>query len=509
MVFAISIVSAIAQPAIYWGPELEDEKGDDLLDIFGHSEDFFFAIKDTRRKRDGYLLEKIGLDSLNRISSNKIFLEDEAKLRPVLEFPMSLKNNSYLVASRDRAENDTIDILAYRVGDDLKLSDPITLGNATQASLTNQNGFSAFSNDSKTRLIIIIPLEQVEYKNEKFEVRLFDENMNLLNSKRLEVPHSSENLEYVDAVLDENGALYVLASIADEALDNPSGDRNLAKDFSLFKYNWETEKLTEKSLSLGNKWLYDVRLLINEGGNLQMVGYFSTMVDLVMAGTFSLELNLNSGEIINQGISSFDRDFRMKFRPNTTRDRQTEMGKFNLDYVFAMPKNNASLISEKSYVETTSIWNPTTNTYQTIVIYNYDEVLLTCIHPDSKIKYNIIIPKYQSSNNSQSFYTSYLAFRRGASTCILYNDHYRNEEIPLTSDQGYRQLNSQNNIQVILAIIDDQGNTKKVKIHDMRDEKEIFNPRFKLETNNYMVFVAHSPYKTRYFKIKLKSEASQ
>jgi hypothetical protein len=233
------------------------------------------------------------------------------------------------------------------------------------------------------------------------------------------------------------------------------------------------------------------------------------MVDLVMAGTFSLEINPKNGDIVNQGISPFDRDFRTKFRPTTSRDRQTEMGRFKLDYVFAMPGQGATLISEKSYVETTSIWNPTTNTYQTIIIYNYDEVLATCINPDSKIKYNIVIPKYQSSNSSASVYTSYLAFRRGGSTCIVYNDHFRNEEIPLNSEQGYRQLSSSNNSQVIMAIIDDKGNTKKLVLKDMREEKVNFNSAFMHEAGNYLILVANNPYKTRYFKIKLKSEVSQ
>jgi hypothetical protein len=500
---------SMAQPAIYWGPEMDVDKGDDLVEIFGHSDSFFYALIDTRKKRDGYLIEKIDADSLTRLDSKKIRFQEDDKFRPLLEFPMSLKNNSYLIATKEHAEHDTIDILAYRLTEDLKLQDPVILGSSTQANLTNQEGFSAFSNDDKTRLIVIIPKEHADRRNEKFEVRLFDENLNLLNSKNLEVPHSSQNLDYVDAILDENGILYVLASITDESLDNPDGRRNLAKDFSLFKYNWEDEKLTEKSLSLGNRWLYDVRFLINDRQNIQVVGYYSTMVDLVMAGTFSLEINPKNGDIVNQGISPFDRDFRTKFRPTTSRDRQTEMGRFKLDYVFAMPGQGATLISEKSYVETTSIWNPTTNTYQTIIIYNYDEVLATCINPDSKIKYNIVIPKYQSSNSSASVYTSYLAFRRGGSTCIVYNDHFRNEEIPLNSEQGYRQLSSSNNSQVIMAIIDDKGNTKKLVLKDMREEKVNFNSAFMHEAGNYLILVANNPYKTRYFKIKLKSEVSQ
>ena len=479
------------------------------MELFGHSDDFFFSLIDTRKKRDGYLIEKIDADSLTLIASDKIRFQEDDKFRPVLEFPMSTNSSSYLVATKEYAQHDTIDILAYRLNDDLTLSEPVLLGKSTQASLTNQNGFSVFSNENKSRLIVIIPQEHVDHKNEKFEVRLFDNELNLSVSKKLEVPHSSENLDYVDAILDENGTLYVLASIADQTLDNPDGRRNLARDFSIFKYNWEDEKLTEKSLSLGNRWLYDVRFLLNERGNLQVIGYFSTMVDLIMAGTFSLELNPINGDVINQGISPFDRNFRTKFRPTSSRSRQTEMGRFNLDYVFTMPNQGATLISEKSYVETTSIWNPTTNTYQTITIYNYDEVLVTCINPDSKIKYNIVIPKYQSSNSSASIYTSYLAFRRGGSTCILYNDHFRNEEIPLNSEQGYRQLSSSNNTQIILAIIDDNGNTKKVKIKDMRDEKVNFNPSFMHEVGNYLVLVANNPYNTRYFKIKLNSEASQ
>ena len=255
---------------------------------------------------------------------------------------------------------------------------------------------------------------------------------------------------------------------------------------------------------MGNKWLYDVRLFINEKNNLQVAGYYSNMVDLIMAGTFSLEINKKTDKIINQGLNQFDREFRTQFRPKGGNIAQTELGMFNLDYAFPQKDGMTQLICEKNYTETSTVVNPGTGTYSVITVYNCDEILLSSIDPSSKIKYNITIPKYQSSTNPYDDYTSYLAFRNGARTFIIYNDNTRNTELSLQSEKGYRQLTSPANSTAIMIVVHENGQTVKIPLFDSSKEKPVLNPKYFYQTSDGVVLLTNSGYDTRLLKVKLK-----
>ncbi|HKL02234.1 MAG TPA: hypothetical protein VJ911_01110 [Cryomorphaceae bacterium] len=500
-----SVARAQEELPVLWGASLDDEKGSDIVSVFGHGEASFLVLRDTRRKRDGFILERISTDSLERIKSVKILFPEVAKNTvPTLIYPVSFADRSFLITEAREPNSPEVKIYAFEVYEDLSLNkNPAVIGAGNAAAWRKDKGFSIFLNEEKTLASVIIPQEIDSEKNEKFKLLLLDSKFNTIRSKNLEIPYASGNFGYADALVDSSRSIYILASMEREDIENPRDDRNLGKDFSLFRYTWETEQLTEKSLSIGTKWLYDVRLLLNKSGNLQAAGYFSNMIDLIMAGTFSLEIDRKTGEIENQGITTFSREFRENFRPGSQRSSVTELGKFNLDFVHPFPGKIVHLLSEKNFVETSTVFNPATGTYSVISIYSYNEILVSGITPSSKVAYNLVIPKFQSSNRSRSSYTSFTSFNTQNTSVLLYNDNKRNLELPLTSDDGYRQLNSANNTAITVVLIDVKGNASKrvVAPPEGEDGDLILDPRFVYRYGNKAVFITTNSYRTRYFKI--------
>src|SRR5690606_33426303 len=313
---------------------------------------------------------------------------------------LTIGKKLYFIAVTESSASDSIHMYAYEILDKPNINpSPTLLAKVNAQAVNYKSSFTIFKDDINELFALILPQETDPQKNEKFELLLFNSLLEKVNSKHIEVPYPADIWEYTDVLVDDSGAIYVLASITNSSLSALNKDRNIGKNFSLFKYTWETETLVEKSLSLGSKWLYDVRLFLNENNHIQVAGYYSNMVDLIMAGTFSLELNKSTGKILNQGINAFDREFRSKFRPKGGNIAETELGMFNLDYVFPRADGTTQLISEKNYTETSTVFNPGTGTYSIITVYNYDEILVTTINESSKIKYNIMIHKFQSSTS--------------------------------------------------------------------------------------------------------------
>lgn len=497
-------LAAQDKPNLIWGKPIESLKGYEINQVFGADDDVFYVFRQNRRKKYPYALQKISTDSLivlgERIFSLIELKGNEPKIVQTLEIGKKL----YFIATTTESATDSVTIYAYEILDKPNIEPkPTLLGRANGKALNKNQDFTIFKDDVNDLFTLILPQETDQQKNQKFEILLFNSLLEKIKSKNIEVPYPADIIEYTDALVDSSGAIYVLASIMNPSLTALNKDRNIGKNFSLFKYSWETETLVEKSLSLGNKWLYDVRLFLNKSNNIQVAGYYSNMVDLIMAGTFSLELDKTNSKILNQGLSPFDREFRTKFRPKGGNISETELGMFNLDYVFPRADGSTQLISEKNYTETSTIFNPGTGTYSIITVYNYDEILLTTIDESSKIKYNIMIPKFQSSTSSYDSYTSYISFSESGKTFFIYNDNDRNSDLGIDASSGYRQLTSPTNTVVELVVVHENGQTVKIPLYTSSKERPVLNPNFFYQTHDGVVLLTNSGYDSQFLKLKL------
>lgn len=492
------------KPNLLWGKPIESLKGYEINEIFGSDDDFFYVFRQNRRKKYPYAIQKISTDSLKIVGERIFSLPELSGNEPKIAQTLIIGKKLYFIATSETQAADSINIYAFEILDKPNIeSKPTLLAKTNSKTLNKNHDFTIFKDEINDLFTLILPQETEPQKNEKFELLLYNSLLEKVNSKTIEVPYASDILEYTDALVDSSGAIYVLASIVNPSLTALNKDRNIGKNFSLFKYSWEAETLVEKSLSLGSKWLYDVNLFLNEHNHIQIAGYYSNMVDLIMAGTFSLELDRTTGEILNQGLNPFDREFRTKFRPKGGNIAETELGMFNLDYVFPRPDGSSQLISEKNYTETSTVFNPGTGTYSIVTVYNYDEILVTTIDESSKIQHNIMIPKYQSSTRMYDDYTSYIAFSESEKTFFIYNDNERNAELGIEALKGYRQLTSPANAVAMLVVVHKNGQTVKIPLYTSSKDKPVLNTTFFYQTRNGVVLLTNSGYDSQFLKLKL------
>lgn len=492
-------------PPLVWSERSENLKGYEVSALFGFDDSSFFVFRQNKRKKYPYALQKFSTDSL--ISSGEhIFNFDNINgIEPRIMNILTLSQKAYFIVATVQSKSDSLFLHAIEIKEKPVVSSkPVLLTSASIKAMDTERELTVFKDTEKDMFMLIIPRETDPSKNEKYELLVFNSLLENIHSKEIEIPYPADILEYNDALVDNMGNAYILASRKNTSLSGMHKDRNIGREFSLFIYNWEAETLSEKSLSLGSKWLYDVRVLINKNDNIQVAGYYSNMIDLIMAGTFSLELDRETGEVLNQGLSPFDRDFRTQFRPKSGNISKTELGMFNLDYMLPKPDGITQLISEKNFTETSTIVNPGTGMYSIITIYNYDEILISAIDPSSKIKYNLIIPKFQSATSTYDTYTSFIAFSESEKTFIVYNDNDRNTELSLYDTKGYRQLTTASGSAAILVVIHENGETVKLPLYSTSKEHPVFNPNHFYTTNDGVVLLTGSGYDIRFVKVKLK-----
>lgn len=492
-------------PPLIWGEPSERLKGYEVNDIFGIDDTSFFVFRENKRKKFPYALQRVSTDSLITIGEHIFSFDNINGLEPKIMTILTLNQTAFFIVATIQSKTDSLFLHAIEIRDSPVVgSKPVLLTSASIKAMDTERKLTVFKDPEKDMFMLIIPRETDPTKNEKYELLVYNSLLEKVNSKEIEIPYPADILEYNDALVDNMGNAYVLASRENTTLSGLSKDRNIGRDFSLFIYNWKDETLLEKSLSLGSKWLYDVRLLINNNENIQVAGYYSNMIDLIMAGTFSLELDRETGKVLNQGLNPFDRDFRTQFRPKSGNISETELGKFNLDYILPLPDGITQLISEKNFTETSTIMNPGTGMYSVVTIYNYDEILISAMDPSSKIKYNLVIPKFQSSTSLYDTYTSFIAFSESEKTFIVYNDNERNKSLPLYDTKGYRHLTTASSSSAILVVIHENGETVKIPLYTSSKEYPVFNPNHFYTTGDGVVLLAGSGYDIRFVKVKLK-----
>jgi len=481
--------------AFTFGPELEEQKGNSINKTFGHSDEFFFCLRTDRRKKGRHVIEKIVTDSLTVVKTAEFIPAEVSGKSPVLAFPMSTADASFLIATADNPGGNEVYIMAYLITDDLKIAkEPVIIAIADRQALLAERGFLLFQSTDEKKVALFVPEEKDPARNEKFTLRYFDAEMNLLESKKIEIPYPSDKVLLVDAVMTPSGVFHGVISISED-----SEVRVLPDSYALLSYNPKEVGVKEKALSLGNKWFYNIKLTITPDTNLWLAGYYSNMVEPSMVGTFSVVIESNTGKLLDMGLSPFERDFRLMFRKKI-KSRENALSLFEMDKVYLKKSGLLSLVSEKRFERQSTIYEPATRMYRNVSIYYNEELLVSTIRPTSRIIANVVIPKYQSASMDFGRYSSYVSALWGENLLFFYNDHNRNEALSLTDYSNYRSLNNEHNINITYCILSN-GAAVKQTINSEAADGYYLDAEQVYRAENCLILTTYKGYKTKYLKV--------
>lgn len=447
---------------VIWGPEILKSRPEQLLEIFGADDAHFYTLTSSGRKGSPIVITKIETDSLKERKSAILTLHLINGLQPLYLQTLSFAEKAYLLSTVDDPSGDEIMVYAHEVDEGLTFGlEPRLLGTIPRNVIIKTRFFRVVPSEEQGFLLVLMPQEDIPDRNEKFKLRLLDKDLNMLYEKDLEVPYPTADVSYGDILVDEDRAVYVLMNKASAQLRDVGKVQNPGRDHFLLKYTWENNMVSEKSLSIGVKWIYNVHMAMNASGQLQVFGYFSNMIELAMAGTFSVAFDAGSGQIVAQGLSPFERAFKAQFRPIGNLQERHDLSLYETDYTFAQKNKQVLMLSEKRDMQSTTMFNPATGTYFIIQNFIFEELLLTSINTAGAVTYNIKIPKYQVSSREVADFVSYTAWQTNGSTFMAYNDHERNASLELHSGGKYNTLTGYAGAQAIMYEFAEDGGIYK------------------------------------------------
>jgi len=510
---ACSMGAAQGPPEVVWGPKWEYPRPDEVLQLFGHHQHYFFALtKEASRKQAPLTLHKLDTDSLHVQARMAVQFPEKEGRQPSFHRCLAFGGRSYVVSTTLHDTDAEVHFDAWPILDSgEELGSPTRLGSMPKDVLGRTRNYRIEASADQRYLAVVMPQEYDPSRNDKFQVRLFDAALQLLHDKKLEVPHPFGEVHYGDLLVDGTTAVYLLMSRPGEAGRDIGKVQNPGRDHYLLRYDWEQNTLSEKALSIGVKWIYSAQMALNRAGQLHIAGYFSNMIDLVMSGTFSVTFDVQTGVLINAGLQPFERSFKAAFRAGSGSER-TDLSMFDPGYVFPYQEDALLLISEKKEVQTSTMFNPATGTYFTVQNYMNDDLLLSSITGSGTASLNLRVPKYQSSSRSAAEFLSYIAFpcpgpsaNDSHNVCVIFNDHERNAQLDMHSGGRYSVLSSASQAQAVLYMLGPSAQLKKHILFRQSPHKATFNPSVYYPLSDGVILLTSSNQSLEFVRLRMQA----
>lgn len=471
-----------------WGPYMPKPDSEEVLHFFGPDSMYFFMITAEGRRGERIHLYQLGYDSLHVRHKALLTLPDIDAMQPMFYAPLEFGGRSYLVTTSEDPEGPDLFIHAFALDGDMQVEEPPRFLGRVHKQMVIRNSFLKLKPSvDGDYLMVLVPTEVDPTRNEKLNLRLLDRDLKVVYEKRLELPHPSAEVDYGEVLVDGDEAVYVLMSKPTPGRKEVDKVRNPGRDHFLLRYSWPDNTLSEKALSIGVKWIYNLMIAQNTNGHIQVFGYYSNMIDLIMSGTFSVSFDPSSGAILESGLSPFDRSFKTQFRMQGNVNERSELSLFRPLFAFPKPGNHMLLVSEKQDAQTSTVFNPATGTYFMVENYIYDEILFTQISEAGEAKLNFTIPKFQASSRSAASFTSFAAWKKHGSTYVVFNDHERNSTLDLHTGTRYSVLTGPANAQAVMYEVGHKGDITKHILYRSSPERCILIPYFTHPVKNGMI----------------------
>ncbi len=486
---------------LYIGPEIKSDKKGTLEDIIGMDGDGYYMVRAEPKK---FYLEQYD-KQLNQVKSEEIDLGRGSE-RKYLEFTEQLNGEIYLFTSQ--YDNSAKKRLLYAEKINRKTlkreGDPVLMTTNNYRSRSNDGFYDYHVSRDSTKMLVYYDTPYQGNTGEKFGLAVFDDQLNQLWSKELELPFKDRLYSVERYKVDNRGNAYLLGIVyRGQMRAKRQGRPNY--DYHLLAYNQDDE-YTEYLLNLQDKFITDMQFEISRTGDIICAGLYSDFGTTSVKGTFYLLIDSQTHEIKKEYYEQFDAQFLADFMSERKADKGKELTRYNLNQLEIRRDGGVVLVAEQFFAKEmrdyndyrygygspyyyypsryySSLWRYPYRYYgypfmndDSEVQYNYNDIIVINIDPDGSIRWAKRIPKRQRSKNDGGRHSSYTMSVAKGKMFFVFNDNPKNLH-KKSSDQRIHNFTKGKESVVVLVSVDGSGEMKKEPLFQVKDTKTITKPK--------------------------------
>jgi hypothetical protein len=337
--------------------------------------------------------------------------------------------------------------------------------------------------------------KEQKVKNQSIGIHVYDESMNELWNRALELPYLSENASILTYCVDQKGNVYILTKLYNSRTDaDSSGGSHLVT----FIVNGETGTVTNVDVGVKKKFIKEVQLIENDNGQIIICGLYGNDAKLLFtSGVFKHVIN-EEGEVLNSiqlkipnsVVAKYDTDRMQKKIENADDNTTWSFRNLILRNAISESDGSVSLFAERTVVIKTQRTNSrgTTFTRSEIIFGN---ILIANLGSDSESSLLEIIPRHQYSlidvDLDQYFFNKnttddfgFVPIKKQDKTFVIFLDNNSNLNLP-ENEEPKKHASTVGGFLVAYKIDNQSGSKENISFFDTRNAKGKALTKFSIE----------------------------
>ncbi len=441
---ALMMPGKLAAQQITYSEFNNEDNRDMSFEILGKMNDNYIIYKSIRWK---HVLAFYDKDMHIKRSSRLTFVPDKTFNIDFITYP----DHFFMVYQYQK--NNVIHCMGVKMdAEGKKLSDPVQLDTTKLGILADNKIYSTIYSQDKQKILVY----KMQMKNQQMTLvtKLFDSNLQMLDSTRLVSPYDDRRDAYSDLYLTNDGNI-VFAKLF---LTNY---RKKISDLELMSKKQNSKEYVSKPISFEDKFFDEIKIKVDnlnknyiinslyydkQGGNV--TGLFSAILDAnnveIKKFAFNvfgdtLRSRISDGLyrsafdnlVLQQAIVKKDGGFVLTTEDNYTQQRSgpsnSSWDRYNYLYSSPYTYNTDYYYSNPSYYNgyyrPLGSFNGAQNTR-----YYYDNILVLSFDSSLTMQWNTIIPKHQADDDNDNF-LSYSTMNVGSEIHFIYVEEDKNKQI--------------------------------------------------------------------------------
>lgn len=352
-----------------------------------------------------------------------------------------------------------------------------------------------FSSD-KSKILILQHSPIMGNKNDRLGLSVFDNGMEELWSRILELDIPDNKTEFYDAYLTNTGEAVILLKVSrTREMREPTN-----YDYRIFVVSGADGEILEKTIALDDRDVGHMKVAVNEEGRLFMAGDYYSSKQREM-GLFSAILQLETGEILNKTYKPFPRELLLAStttegsKKNVNRGKTTRISRYRIDDILVLKNGNFILLGEQYNYQSNS-----SDTY-----YQFENILVAEFSRMGELKILSWVEKYQ--NVHQSIYSagSYVYLISDGDVYLFFNENAKNYKGTKREVQKMTFKPSPNENVITMAKVDENGKVEYKQIYQLKKAGANMTTRTAFELSDKELVVGlQTGGTTRYMSIGVK-----
>lgn len=254
---------------------------------------------------------------------------------------------------------------------------------------------------------------------------IYDEQMVLLQDKKLQLDFGVKDFTTMDVLVDSLGNAAFLFEVM-----QPDFGRGTPEKVGYYLYHYQLAEKNLKSyyLNYPDTYLSDPAFVVDRLNNkLGVTGFYSLESNRKSKGLLDFAIDIRSQRVLYHNFIPYERSFVAEIIGEKAANKESELVDYDIRKVIPRSDGGYILIAEEFFISQQSYTYYINGIAQvnSRSVFNFGKIFVLSITPQGKPEWGKMINKTQSSINDGGHYSSLFVTMRKDKIHILFNDKLR------------------------------------------------------------------------------------